>query len=80
MARTVSAVLYDGRKEEQGIQRVVKEAKMKHYHTDEKNAQIVIALLKAYGIKRVIVSPGTTHMATHNCATCLKGLCFLDAA
>ena len=53
---------------------------MKHYHTDEKNAQIVIALLKAYGIKRVIVSPGTTHMATHNCATCLKGLCFLDAA
>lgn len=35
----------------------------KHYYTDEKNAQIVIALLKAHGIKRVIASPGTTHMA-----------------
>lgn len=35
----------------------------KHYYTDEKNAQIVIALLKAHGIKRVIASPGSTHMA-----------------
>ena len=35
----------------------------KHYYTDEKNAQIVIALLKAHGIKRVIASPGTTHVA-----------------
>ena len=35
----------------------------KHYYTDEKNAQIVISLLKAHGIKRVIASPGTTHMA-----------------
>ena len=34
-----------------------------HYYTDEKNAQIVIALLKAHGIKRVIASPGTTHMS-----------------
>lgn len=35
----------------------------KHYYTDERNAQIVIALLRAHGIKRVIASPGTTHMA-----------------
>ena len=26
----------------------------KHYYTDEKNAQIVIALLKAHGIRKVI--------------------------
>lgn len=35
---------------------------MTHY-TDEKQAQIVIALLKAHGIRRVIASPGTTNMA-----------------
>ena len=35
----------------------------RHHYTDEKNAQIVIALLKAHGIRRVIASPGTTHMA-----------------
>ena len=33
----------------------------KHY-TSERNVQIVIALLKAYGIKKVIASPGTTNM------------------
>lgn len=33
----------------------------KHY-TSEKNVQIVIALLKANGIRRVIASPGTTNM------------------
>lgn len=33
----------------------------KHY-TSERNVQIVIALLKTYGIKRVIASPGTTNM------------------
>ena len=80
MARTVSAVLYDGQNEEQGIQRVVKEAKMKHYYTDEKNAQIVIALFKAHGIKRVIASPRTTHMATHTSTTSLKALYLLGAA
>lgn len=32
-------------------------------YTDEKNAQIVIALLKEYGIKKIIASPGTTNMA-----------------
>lgn len=35
---------------------------MTHY-TDEKQAQIVIALLKAHGIRQVIASPGTTNMA-----------------
>ena len=28
----------------------------KHYYTDEKNAQIVIALLKAHGIRRAIAN------------------------
>ncbi len=31
-------------------------------YTSEKNVQIVIALLKAHGIRRVIASPGTTNM------------------
>lgn len=33
------------------------------YYTDEKNAQIIIALLKAHGIRRVIANPGTTNIA-----------------
>ncbi len=33
------------------------------YYTDEKQAQIVIALLKARGIRNIIASPGTTNMA-----------------
>lgn len=32
------------------------------FYTAERNVQIVIALLKAHGIKRVIASPGTTNM------------------
>lgn len=32
------------------------------FYTNERNVQIVIALLKAHGIHRVIVSPGTTNM------------------
>lgn len=32
-------------------------------YTNEKNAQIVIALLKAHGIRKIIASPGTTNMA-----------------
>lgn len=32
------------------------------YYTDERNVQIVIALLKAYSIRKVIASPGTTNM------------------
>ena len=34
----------------------------KHCYTDEKNAQIVIALLKAHGIRKVITNPGTTNI------------------
>ena len=32
------------------------------FYTVERNVQIVIALLKAYGIRKVIASPGTTNM------------------
>jgi len=35
---------------------------MSKFYTDEKNALVVIALLKAHGIRRVIASPGTTNM------------------
>lgn len=35
---------------------------MKHYYTDERNAQIVISLLKAHNIKKIIASPGTTNV------------------
>lgn len=34
----------------------------KFKYTDERNVQIVIALLKSHGIHRVIASPGTTNM------------------
>ena len=33
----------------------------RHYYTDEKNAQIVIALLKAHGIRDMVISPGATN-------------------
>lgn len=33
------------------------------YYSKERNAQIVIALLKQFGIKKVIASPGTTNIA-----------------
>jgi 2-succinyl-5-enolpyruvyl-6-hydroxy-3-cyclohexene-1-carboxylate synthase len=36
--------------------------KSKFQYTNERNVQIVIALLKAHGIHRVIASPGTTNM------------------
>lgn len=36
---------------------------MKHGYTDEKNVAILIALLKAHGIKRIIASPGTTNLS-----------------
>ena len=32
------------------------------YYTNERNVQIVIALLKAHGVKKVIASPGTTNI------------------
>ncbi len=31
-------------------------------YTDDKNAQIVIALLKKYNVKKIVVSPGTTNV------------------
>ena len=34
---------------------------MTKYYTDEKNVQIVIALLKGHGIRKVIASPGTAN-------------------
>ena len=33
-----------------------------YYYTDERNAQIVISLLKAHGIKKIVASPGTTNI------------------
>lgn len=36
---------------------------MEHYYTNERNAQIVIALLKAYGIKKIVASPGSTNIS-----------------
>lgn len=36
---------------------------MAKYYTAEKNAQVVISLLKAHGIKKVIASPGATNVA-----------------
>ena len=35
---------------------------MAKYYTDEKNAQIIIALLKAHNIRKIIASPGTTNI------------------
>lgn len=35
---------------------------MEQYYTDERNVQILIALLKEHGIKRVIASPGSTNV------------------
>lgn len=35
---------------------------MNNYYTDEKNVQIMIALLKKHGIRKVIASPGTTNL------------------
>lgn len=35
---------------------------MKYCYTDERNAQIVISLMKAHNIRKVIASPGTTNI------------------
>lgn len=35
---------------------------MANYYTNEKNAQVIIALLKKHGIKKVIASPGATNV------------------
>lgn len=34
----------------------------KYFYTDEKNAQIVIALLKAHGIRKIVANPGATNI------------------
>lgn len=36
---------------------------MKTFYTNDKTTQIVLSLLKAHGIRKVIVSPGTTNIA-----------------
>lgn len=36
---------------------------MTKYYTNEKQAQVVISLLKQHGIRKVVASPGTTNMA-----------------
>lgn len=36
---------------------------MKTHYTVERNIQVIISLLKAHGIKKVIASPGTTHIS-----------------
>ncbi len=35
---------------------------MKKHYTDEKNAQVILAVLKAHGIRKVIASPGATNV------------------
>ena len=36
---------------------------MAYYYTSARNIQIVIALMKSHGIKRVVTSPGATDLA-----------------
>lgn len=36
---------------------------MAHYYSDDRGTQIVLALLKAHGIRKIIASPGTTNIA-----------------
>lgn len=36
---------------------------MEKYYTEEKNALVVVSLLKEHGIRKVVASPGTTNMA-----------------
>ncbi|CAG9297718.1 thiamine pyrophosphate-binding protein [Celerinatantimonas diazotrophica] len=40
---------------------------MRQLYTDEKNAQVVVALLKKHNIKQIIASPGTTNVALVRC-------------
>lgn len=39
-----------------------RKSNMELHFTDERNAQIVVSLLKAHGIKKVVASPGTTNI------------------
>lgn len=36
---------------------------MENHYTNARNVQIVIALMKAHGVKKVVASPGATDMA-----------------
>ena len=36
---------------------------MANYYSNEKNAQVIISLLKQHGINKIVASPGTTNMA-----------------
>ena len=36
---------------------------MKTYYSDEKNTQVIIALLKEHGIRKVVASPGATNVS-----------------
>ena len=36
---------------------------MKKYYSAEKNVQILISLMKQYGIRKIIASPGTTNVS-----------------
>lgn len=40
---------------------------MEKYYSDEQNAQILIALLKDFGIKKVVISPGSTNISVVSC-------------
>lgn len=35
---------------------------MEQYYSDERNVQILVSLLKAHGIKKIVVSPGSTNV------------------
>lgn len=36
---------------------------MNKYYTNERNIQIIISLLKAHNVKKIVASPGTTHIS-----------------
>ena len=40
---------------------------MEHYYSGYKNAQMLVRLMKAHNIKKVIISPGTTHISFIGC-------------
>ena len=41
---------------------IFKNMMMEQYYTNERNVQILVSLLKQHGIKRIIVSPGSTNV------------------
>ena len=36
---------------------------MENFYSSELNVQVLIALMKAHGVRKVIISPGTTNVA-----------------